>query len=294
MNDRRQRRWPLCLLAIMMALCIGLSMWMFLLHRVLTDEALYREAALTSLPQREDRFEADIRALAEEGEFDAELALSFYPAERRAKIVEEGAAWALSLFSARALPQPDTTAVRTTENGTETLQNRLIDSFPGSRFKAVNKADELSVKVERIAAKTLLPFRATFLRIAEDQIGDYRNLIGKLLRYTELAAWVLAGLALLCGLLLCLVWRFVGYGVAYAGAGLAAGGLGGASIALPVFLLDIPSIISEVSAACAEEVSWIIGKLMGRHLIVCGILFGIGLTAFVFGRIQKGTERREV
>ncbi len=260
----------------------------------MTDEDLYREAALASLPQREKRFEADIRTLADGNGIDPETIMAFYPPERRKLIAEQGASWALSIFSDHADPEPDTSAVKRAESGAESLQSVLTAALPGSRFKAESQAQELTARVERIAARSLLPFRSTLLRIADDRIGNTRHLIGKLLRYLDLAAWILAGLAVLNGLLLCLVWRRDRFGIAYAGAGMAAGGLSGAAVCLPVFLLNIPGLVKEVSATCAEEMQWIIGRLTGRHLILCGALLLLGLLLFILGQLRKETEYREI
>ena len=287
MRQYKERRWPLRLLAFFMALLTGLSAWAFLLCSVLTDEALYLQASMTTLPERERRFEDTLRTLAEVEGFEPDAVLAFYPAERRKQIAEDGARWVLSIISGREAEAPDTSAVLETESGTRTLEETLTPLLPGSRFKAEAKAQELSAKIERMAARSLIPMRTTLLRMADARIDAYRGTIKKLIRYIDLAAWILAGLALLCALLLCLIWRWERFGIAYAGAGLAAGGLGGAAVFLPVLVLNVPGIIKEVSSAFAAETEWIIGKLMTRHLILCGALVLIGLTAFLLGRRKR-------
>ena len=277
-----------------MALCAGFSAWLFLLHRALTDETLYREAALKSLPDREKVFEQNVQALAEEAGIDAQSILGFYPSERRKQIAEDGAAWVLGIISGHEGSAPDTSARLETENGLQTLESALTALLPGSRFKVEAKAQELSAKVETLAARNLLPMRTTLLRIADEKIENYRNILKKLLRYIDLAAWILAGLAFLFALLLCLIWRWERYGIAYAGAGMAAGGLSGAAILIPILFMNIPGIIAEVSNSFAVEVQWIISNLMTRQCIICGILFAIGFTVFLFGRRIKRSDCHEV
>ena len=287
MRQSRERRWPLRLLAFFMALLTGLSSWAFLLCRVLTDETLYRQAAVTTLPEREHKFEDRIHALAEAEGFDTDTVMAFYTAERRKQIAEDGAKWVLSILSGRETEAPDSSAILENESGILTLEETLTPLLPGSRFKAEAKAQELSAKIERMAARNLLPMRSTLLRMADERIDAYRGTIKKLIRYIDLAAWILAGLALLCALLLCLIWRWERFGIAYAGAGLAAGGLGGAAVFLPILVLNITGIIKEVSSVFAAETEWILGRLMARHFIICGAMVLIGFTAFLLGRKRR-------
>ncbi len=286
MTERKDHRIARCLLALLLAFCAGLSAWTFLLHRVLTDEALYREAARSALPERRARFEERIRALAGEAGFIAETALSFYPEERQRRIAEDGAAWTLTMLRGVERDAPDTAAVR--EETGEKLEQMLAAELPGSRFRSEARAQELAARVERLASRSLLPMRGSLLGIADRELSAHRGLLAKLLRYLDLAGWALAGLALLCGVLLCLIWRLDRYGLACAGAGLAAGGLGGAAILLPALAMNVPGLLREVSASFAAETQWILGRLTLRHLILCGILFAAGLAAFLAGRAAKG------
>ena len=294
MNTRREYRWPLRLLAFFMALCVGFSAWLFLLHRALTDETLYEEAALKSLPDREKRFEQNIQALADEAGVEAQAILDFYPSERRKQIAEDGALWVLGIISGHESSAPDTSAKIETEYGQKTLESALTSLLPGSRFKAEAKAQELSAKIETFAARNLLPMRTTLLHIADEKTENYRSILKKLLRYVDLAAWILAGLAFLFALLLCLIWRWERYGIAYAGAGMAAGGLGGAAILIPILFMNIPGIVAEVSDSFSAEVQYIISNLMTRHCIICGILFVVGFVLFLLCRQNKRSDSHEV
>lgn len=285
------RRWPMRILAFGMALCVGLSAWCFLLYRALTDKALYQKEALASMPQRSAKLEARIREIAAEAGFDPQIALDCYPAERMEAIAAEGAAWILSLVNGQETDYPDFTAVRETEEGAQTLA-KAISADPNFG-RSSWAAREQQTAVEDAAQRHLLPLRASALNLVRRFTAPIAGLLSVLMRTLRIAAWILSGLAALAALLLCLLRRGHKIRFAYLGAGLFGGGLGGASLLLPLYLLDIPAAVGEVSADFAAEVQRILSALTGRHALICGLIAAVGLILFAIGRVTGGEGKRE-
>ena len=290
MKTPSSKSWPLALLAFVMALCIGLSAWAFLAHRALTDAQLYRSQAMSAVPERTARFEARVREIAAEVGFDPQTALDFYPPERIRAIAGSGVDWMLGILNGHAASAPDLSAVRETAEGVVTLADAIFDdpAFEGPRRVA---RDDGQGAVQAAAARCLLPLRSSMLTLTGNLTQSRAAAIRTGLRLISYASWILAGLAFAAGAAICFIRR-KGLQFAYAGAGLAGGGLGGACILIPLAVLDIPSVIGEVSPAFAEEVRGIVRELTTRHLVCCGALFAVGLALFIAFFIVGGRRNR--
>ena len=280
MNEKPKHLWPLRLCCLLMALFLGLALWLAALDRLLPDERAARDAALSALPERSARFERAVREIAAEVGFAPETALAFYPHERQAGIAEDGAAWMVSLLNGRNRPMPDVSAVK---DG-ETLAEAIFGdpSFEGRRHEA---RDLGQTAVERAASRYLLPVRSSLLTIADERFGGYIEKLPTVLRWVRRGAWLLAGLAVLIGLLLSLIARRQARGLGYAAAGLAGGGLGGAALLIPLRALDVPGLLSEVSASFGAEIRTLLTARLLPIAVICAALFFAGLiTVLLVGR----------
>ena len=283
-DARRERRWPLALLAFALALCAGLFLCLWTAHRALTDRDVWLDTAAETAPERAQRLESALREVAEAYEADPETLLGFFPPERVRELTRKGMAWLLGQWRdpPPVLPEISLEGLR------EALREQGLAG--GMATNAVHDT-------ERAAKRSLFPVRTTVAvqarALAERLgLGDNLDLAVRTAREaSHKGIWITAGLALiLCAAILLLPRRRGTLKLSYAGAGLAGGGLGALLLHLAVLLLNLPGRVGEVSELLGRQTAAVQTALLTPGLWASGGLFALGMLLMICLRDTLGWE----
>ncbi|MBQ6175162.1 MAG: hypothetical protein IJK28_11120 [Clostridia bacterium] len=243
---------------------------------LLTDRSVVEEAALETVPERMAMFTGRVEDIAQRVGFEPKTALAFYSESRVRDLTAARVEWFYTLLAGENVKMPDFSADDLTY---AILEDETFAAAGGTMREA---RDEGAYEVERAARKAFFPFRSSLVGKLSDSAAPRLRQVRKLIRYPMWGC--LALLVLAADLLLFLDRRRLLRALVWILAGISAGGLGAASLAVPVLALRIPAAAGEVSHAFAMELSRIQTALLTRYLLISLGLALVACLLFLFLR----------